>query len=223
MRPSTGGIWMKSPGPIDRGVRLEEDQRVSGASTLAAMSLRVLGVVQADADHLGARDDRSQELRVGERHALPRRVVAGEHRIAREHHELVAVGIPVDDREPGVVAGRAEPGYLHGSEPSVLSSALSRVTAERTWPAIAAPGWADAAAHRRDAAAESTCSDGARGGSPHGHRVDERSWSGLLVSRGIRVVRFEFGYMAARRDGRTPAAAARRDARRRVPRRGRRR
>ena len=57
---------MGSPGPDDRGVRLEEDRAGSrGAS--CPISLRVRGVVHAHADDLRARDDRGQDARIRQR------------------------------------------------------------------------------------------------------------------------------------------------------------
>ena len=98
-------------GPDDGGVGLEEDQRVLGRVDVRGHVLPVLGVVQADAHHLRARDHRSEQLRVGERDAFAGRAEALEDRIAREHDQLVVV----DDAEPGVSAVDAEPGDLHRS------------------------------------------------------------------------------------------------------------
>src|SRR5690606_17236373 len=83
-------------------VRLEEDEGVLGGVDVAEI-LAVLGVVEPDADDLGARDHRCEQPRIRKRHPLAGGGETGEHRIAGEHDQVVIV----DDAEPWV-ASRAE-------------------------------------------------------------------------------------------------------------------
>ncbi len=89
-------------GPDHGGVGLEEQHR-RGRHVVAELR-GMVAVVAADADQLRARDDRGEQGDVGERHALPRRVVPGEHRVAGEDDEFSLV----DDSElDGVVVAEA--------------------------------------------------------------------------------------------------------------------
>ena len=101
------------------GVRLEEQHRLGGH--LVAELRGVLAVVAADADELRTRDDGREQRDIGERHALARRLVSGEHRVAGEDDELTAV----DDPEPDdvVVAEARDP---HRDQPSEAARSPTR-------------------------------------------------------------------------------------------------
>ena len=118
-------------GADHRGVRLEEQHRLGGH--LVAELRRVLAVVAADADDLRARDDGREQRDVGERHALPRRLVPGEHRVALEDDELAVVDDPEAD---GVVVAEARDPHrislAHGAAPA--RSRRQRVEAQQ--PAV---------------------------------------------------------------------------------------
>ena len=172
----------------------------SGASTSLHVGA-VLGVVQADADHLRARDHRGEETCLGERDAFARRLEPGEHGIAREHDELVVIDDAVARVTPGAEA--------RDSHPSSLALPLRRpvVPAPPTWPfcddgRMTELLWTGPAASSRVIVL-------AHGAGAPMDSAWMNDFAALLADRDLRVARFEFAYMASRREGIRRAATAR--------------